>query len=340
MDNNHIRRLGLQVINKDKWWDMLSRFIDVLRINIFLVDGEGHFILPPDRHRFGGKLLTQKNLGFDLLQQTDFLKQFVPVGNFLESENRYGLRCYAVAVKAAAKETIGFLIVGPVVVNKRQERCAYAQAAKDLGADADELIGELNELRVVSNMMIKSILELLNEILRDHIEMALKEQQTSQAPANGTEAFTRDLDRVAKEIYASVAIDEILVTLLDVALKMTGAQAGSIMITDKEKGRLTIKASRGLSDEAAQGASVKLGEGICGIAAQENASFVIKGQQGDNRIKHLLKRADIKESLVIPIASKEGVIGVMNLSNSQREVNFDTNMENLRYLTTLVSSAF
>jgi hypothetical protein len=337
MDNNHIRQLGFSVINKDKWWDMLSRFIDVLRINIFLVDAQGHFILPPDRSRFGGKLLTDKRLGFDLLHQPDFLKQFVSMGNFLENENRYGLRTYAVAVKAH-KETIGYLIVGPVVLNKRSDRAAYAQMAKEQAIDADELIGELNELRSVSNMMIKSILELLSEILRDHIEMSIKEQQSS-APKNGSESFTRDLDRVAKEIYASVAIDEILVTLLDVALKMTGAQAGSIMITDKEKGKLSIKASRGLSPQAAESASVKLGEGISGIAAQENRSFVIKGTQGDNRIKHLLKREDIKESLVIPIASKEGVIGVLNLSNSQREVNFDANMENLRYLTTLVSSA-
>lgn len=338
MDNNNHRQKGQEIINRDKWWDMLSRFIDVLRINIFLVDSNGLFILPPDRTRFGGRLLTEKPLGFDLLHHENFLGRFEVHGNFLETDNRYVLKSYAIPIKAN-KETIAYLIVGPVILNKRLERSEYVREAKEYKADADELLGELNELRVVSNMMIKSILDLLSEIMRDHVEMTIKDKRLGTLK-DDPESRAKDLERVAKEIYSSVAVDELLVTLLDVALKMTGAECGSIMIADKDKGYMNIKASRGLTEEQVQDVHVKLGQGIAGIAAQENQSFVIKGQQGDNRIKHLLQRPEIKESLIIPLRSKEGVVGVLNLSNKSQESRFEENLENLRYLTTLVSSAF
>ena len=52
-----------EVIDKEKWWDMLSHFIDVLRINIFVVDGQGQIILPPEKGRYGGRLLTDPPTG-------------------------------------------------------------------------------------------------------------------------------------------------------------------------------------------------------------------------------------------------------------------------------------
>ena len=45
------RQLALKIINKEKWWDILSRFIDVLHINIFIVDRKD-FIPPRNRPSF------------------------------------------------------------------------------------------------------------------------------------------------------------------------------------------------------------------------------------------------------------------------------------------------
>ena len=70
-------------------------------------------------------------------------------------------------------------------------------------------------------------------------------------------------------------------TLLDVALKMTNTECGSIMVVDQEKqGDLTIKVSRGLNEERVKNTRVRIGEGIAGLAAKENKPFVIHGQQG------------------------------------------------------------
>ena len=94
MNSKDYRQLARDVINKEKWWDMLSRFIDVLRINIFVVDNYGLIILPPEEGRYGGRLLIDRSLKFDLADDSIKVDQrFELQGSFLESCNRYDLSC-------------------------------------------------------------------------------------------------------------------------------------------------------------------------------------------------------------------------------------------------------
>ena len=80
------RELAREVIDKEKWWDMLSHFIDVLRINIFVVDCHGQIILPPEKGRYGGRLLTDQSMKFDLVDDSvNIDKQFDQYGVFLEA---------------------------------------------------------------------------------------------------------------------------------------------------------------------------------------------------------------------------------------------------------------
>jgi len=100
MSSKEFRQLAREVINKEKWWDMLSRFIEVLRINIFVVDNRGLVILPPEERRYGGRLLTDKALKFDLLSDSiDVDRQFEPYGMFFESCNYYNLSSFAIPIK-------------------------------------------------------------------------------------------------------------------------------------------------------------------------------------------------------------------------------------------------
>ena len=48
------RQLVGEVFDANKWKDILNRFVDVIKINLFIVDFEGQIILPPVKDRFGG----------------------------------------------------------------------------------------------------------------------------------------------------------------------------------------------------------------------------------------------------------------------------------------------
>ena len=340
MNQEQLKQIAQKTINKDKWWDILSRFIDVLRINIFLVDCTGSIILPPEEGRCGGRLLTERSLGFDLLCDSgNIMKQFDSAGHFLESVNKYGLYSFAIPINIADQQTIAYMIVGPVILNKRLDSTDYMEMAKQFGVKGEELLAEINEIRVVSNLMIGSILDLLAEIVKDSIELTIKEKELDQIKLD-QETYLKSVKQGAREIYSTVHLDELLVTFLDLALRMTNTECGSIMVRDDDHGDLIIKVSRGLDGEQVQNTRVKVGEGISGRAVKQNISFVINGQNGEGTMQALLRRSDIKQSLVMPLVAKNRVFGVLNLHTKKDEAKIEDNVDNLQYLSKLISSAF
>ena len=339
MGAKDLRQLAREVINKEKWWDMLSRFIDVLRINICIIDSNGLVILPPEEGRYGGKLLTDPVLKFDLVDDAIKVQEmFEQQGMYLEAANRYGLHSFAIPITVDKDQVIGYLIIGPVILNKRLSATEYEEMARVYDCDRNQLLDELGGIRVVSNIMMNSILDLLTEIVRDNIELSLKKKQLEGIKAD-TGVLSGEFSEKAQEIYSTVYLDGLLATLLDVALKMTNAECGSILVMDAEQNELVMKASRGLDSEHFGNARIKLGEGIAGLAAQENTSFMIQGTEGDNRIKPFLKRPEIKEALVMPLTNKEEVFGVLNLHTKREGGSLGGSLNNLKYLSELLSSA-
>jgi putative methionine-R-sulfoxide reductase with GAF domain len=347
MNIDNLKHLADKIIQKEKWWDILSRFIDVLRINLFIVDVGGGIILPPEEGRCGGKLLTDATLGFDLLHNSNVsvLKQFHPIGSFLESSNRFELSSFAIPISLSGT-TVAYMIVGPVILNKRLSDADYEKMAKEYGIQTTDILHELNEIRAVSHLMMSSILNLLAEIIRDNVELSLKSDDFNRIEKADKDKETNSeqnlsVKKIAQEIYTNVLQDELLVTFLDIALKMTQTECGSIMILDETSQELSIKAFKGLDKEKVHNTKIKIGEGIAGMVAKENKMYLIEGQvSSNNRIAQHLRRPDIKQSLVLPLTSKSGVIGVLNLHTKTSEAKIEDNVENLRYLTQLLSTAF
>jgi len=134
------------------------------------------------------------------------------------------------------------------------------------------------------------------------------------------EILPEEFRDVAETIYSSIYLDELLITLLDAALKLTKVECGSVMVIDDEKGDLTIRVSRGMDQKVAQKTRVKIGEGVSGLAARDNASFILHGtRHEDTRVKGLLKRPEIKHAIVAPITTKNRVFGVINLHTKNED---------------------
>lgn len=337
---DHVRELALKIINKEKWWDILSRFIDVLRINIFIVDNQGSILLPPEEGKYGGRLLTDRTLGLDLISEPpSFFQKFQRHGLYLEYASRLKLHQFAIPINING-DTIGYMIVGPVILSKRLENAEYERIAREKGISDHDLISEINALRVVSNVMMNSILDLLYEIVKNNVALSGIKKEIYKPQQEQSSDLSREVKEAAKNLYSTVCLDELLVTLLDVALKMTRTECGSIMVADEEKeGDMMIRVSRGVNLDKMQNVRVKIGEGICGTAARERVPYyLIHGQEGSNRIKHLLKRPEIKHSLVMPLVSKKGVFGVLNLHTKEDDCAIENNIENLQYLSRLLAS--
>ncbi len=339
MHSQHIREVAQKVINKDKWWDTLSRFIEVLRINLCIVDTHGLVLLPPEEGKFGGRLLTDPRLGFDLLlDNADVLDSFEYQGKYMEAVNQYDLHSFLIPMVMEEDKTIAYMIVGPVILNQRLMNEEYLKMAQKYTNRPKKVMEAFNEMRVVSNVMVNSILDLLSEIVKDNIDLSIKKKELEKIKSQKG-VLPKEFSDIAQEIYTTVRQDELLATLLDISLKMTNTECGSIMVVDENSKEMTIKVSRGIDSNRIHNTRVKWGEGISGLAAKRNECFVIHGDQCNNRIKPLCQRLDVKHSVVLPLRDRHKVFGVINLHTKiQDEIN--DNLENLQYLSRLFSSAF
>ncbi len=218
------------------------------------------------------------------------------------------------------------------------EEQSYQEAAKRLNIKTGNLKDDLMEVRVVSFLTLKAILDLLAQIAKDILDLNLEKRRLDQA-RHKRELLSKELSEAAKDMFATIHLDELLVTVLDLALNLTQAESGSLMLVDKETGDLSIRVSRGIDEEKYQGTRLRMGEGLAGLAAQENRTMIISGINGENRIQHLLKRPEIRQSAIVPLSSRNRVVGVLNLSTKSEDVPGEFNEKNLQHLSRLISTA-
>ena len=324
--------------NKDQWWDILSDLIDVLRINIFVMDADGRLLLPPDERRYGGQLLTDPAYKLHLFQGTqNFLNRFEPFDQYLEYTDPLDYRIYAVPINYDKGSAPAYVLVGPVILNRLHKTEDYTYLAEQIGSNVNELLGLMREVRTVSNLMLKSILDLLAKIIRRNTELQTREREMEAQMDQ--QHVSKILQKEARDIYSAVCVDELLVSLLDIALKLTDMENGSIMVFDEVQKHLMVRVAKGLSAKKIEEIKVKRGEGIAGLAVEGKETFIINDKEKPNRIAHFLQRPAIKESIVMPLMHNEHAYGVLNLHTYKETSRVGEQMENLRYLAKLISAA-
>lgn len=294
---------------------ILQSFIDVLRINIFIVDKEGHALIFPRTNRYGWKILADPSFGAlrDFGTPAFWSKFRKEEGNNLKFVDPFGLHTYALPIGIEEAKPLAYVVVGPLTFNKNPEPAI--KAAQHLGLDTQDFTESIREVRAVSFNGLKAILGLLQELSQYALTLNYEKEKLeteSRPQASGDNLF--------------------FTALLDLAMAVSGAECGSVMGLNKQTGELTIRVYKNVQIEQAPDVKVKLGEGIAGLAAQEKLPMVIDGKSGNNRIKHLLKRPDLKCALVLPILSpdrKEDVVGVLNLSTYQTKSRMAVNPKEL-----------
>lgn len=340
MQNNIINNLEYYkelIFNKKRWLEISHLLINVLHINIFVIDTENNIIVGPDKRKYGGKLLTNEISGFDLtVNSKNIINQFEDNGYYLESENRFKLHSFSVPIDFICediKSTLGYVILGPVILNKKLDAKYYSTAATLYGTNESELLEELNEIRVVSHIMINAIIKLLTKIITQQVEAYCNQCKLLKISDHDV-------------IDLSLKTDKLLASILDMALKLTHSDAGSIMLMDVNKNYLTVNVSKGIDRESTSNVKIKIGEGLAGLVALNNEPLLIDSGIGsenstqNNRIKNLLKRPDIKQSYIMPLNAHNRTYGVLNLSTKKDKTDITENIDKLKHIEKILSTVF
>jgi putative methionine-R-sulfoxide reductase with GAF domain len=125
-------------------------------------------------------------------------------------------------------------------------------------------------------------------------------------------SINRDL---REEIYGDILLEKIM----DYGLSITQSEAGSLLLLDDEK-KLVFKIVRGEKASPLLGTAVEIGSGITGSVALEGKPQRISNVKGNklfNPQYDALTGFVTKSILCVPLKTKSGVIGVLEVLNKE-----------------------
>ncbi|MEK6645809.1 MAG: HD domain-containing phosphohydrolase [Candidatus Firestonebacteria bacterium] len=130
------------------------------------------------------------------------------------------------------------------------------------------------------------------------------------------------LSDISNGITSFLTLQEALNLIVDRTMKLMQAEVISIMLLDKNKNELRIKAAKGLSDDVVKNTVIKLGENISGWVAKTGKMLFIPDINKDTRFKATSNPVYKGHSLIsVPLKFKNEMIGVLNVtSKSNAEI--------------------
>jgi signal transduction histidine kinase/prepilin signal peptidase PulO-like enzyme (type II secretory pathway) len=130
------------------------------------------------------------------------------------------------------------------------------------------------------------------------------------------------INAVTAIVTGSLELEQILNGALDKVLEVTKVTAGSIYLLDRETQELTLAVYRGVSPEfAREVAKFKLGESLTGWVGQSGEPIVVDDLLQEPRLTtSLTSKAGMRSLIAVPLKSRDKVLGVMNLTDSQHHL--------------------
>ncbi len=148
---------------------------------------------------------------------------------------------------------------------------------------------------------------------------ALKESYTDleQRVADRTKELEA-LYRADHELYRHLRLEQVLQTLVDVAVEILQADKSSVMVWDVQRERLVVRAARGFSPETMAQMSFALGEGVVGRVAATGEPIIVEDVYTDPRVaRRITDPEDIRSFMHVPIEIGGEVFGVFNVDYAQ-----------------------
>lgn len=131
------------------------------------------------------------------------------------------------------------------------------------------------------------------------------------------------LHEIVESVNLTVDADELFSRMLEIAMGVTGADRGSLMLVDPERDELRIRVAIGVEPELWPKIRVALGEGIAGRVAADAQPVKLQGRADAERFHLLRERLDVESALCVPLVHGGRVLGVLNLHHTTRPDAFD-----------------
>jgi diguanylate cyclase (GGDEF)-like protein len=140
-----------------------------------------------------------------------------------------------------------------------------------------------------------------------------------EGPGDRKSELLQALSEVVESLELTIDSDELFVRMLEIAVGVTGAEGGSLMLLDEESRELYIQVAIGVEPELWGKIRVPLGEGISGHVAASARPLHVRGKADQRHFNIVRERLDVESALSVPMVHEGRVLGVLNLHHPTRE---------------------
>jgi GAF domain-containing protein len=138
------------------------------------------------------------------------------------------------------------------------------------------------------------------------------------ASQNSKSDLLTALHEIVESYNLTIDADELFSRVLEIAVAVTGAEGGSLMLLDHAASELRVRVAAGVEPELWPKIRVPLGHGIAGRVAADGRPLRLRGKADRQAFKIVRERLDVESAISVPLIFKGRVLGVLNLHHSTR----------------------
>jgi len=119
------------------------------------------------------------------------------------------------------------------------------------------------------------------------------------------------LAQIGRTVTALLNLDEVLTTVVEAAVRLTGAEEGSLLLFDEDSGELYMRASKNFDEEFARSFRLHVRDSLAGQVIASGRSVII-----DESSPQKIKTSYLVHSLIyVPLRLRGRMIGVLGVDN-------------------------
>ncbi len=319
------------LVEPARWQRLQDHFANVLGLGLRTVTARRHLWSSPSwpAGLDSPRLIEALKLGDEI---EVLLPDDAPLSDPTTITTPLGLSFAAIPLRATAQQLLGYVVVGPVVLGKREEPEQFRERALSLGVSVDSAWSLLLTIKVCTFLNFRSVLQLLEEVTGIWLELA---QQTRRLQALLVQ--TPPADPATLQRYT----ERLLQSLLEAATSATEAEGGSVMLYEPSRDVFRIAAAQGL-DAHIVSTSITPQESLAGLAIRTRTVLLVDDRVQDAQVKRRMHRRNIASSMVAPLISETTAepVGVLSVRTSQTAQRFTReDVELLTKFATLAQTA-
>jgi diguanylate cyclase (GGDEF)-like protein len=138
----------------------------------------------------------------------------------------------------------------------------------------------------------------------------------SHASQNSKSDLLTALHEIVDSYNLTVDSDELFSRVLEIAVAVTGAEGGSLMLLDHGARELRVRVATDVEPELWPKIRVPLGHGIAGRVAADGRPLRLRGKADRQAFQIVHERLDVESAISVPLIFEGRVLGVLNLHHS------------------------